>query len=259
VYTWSKATNYSDNEELSSLAFPYPTYWNKNRGLAGYHRGHNVVVYGVMQSPFGKGERWVTTGVGGALLGGWLINPLVTMLSGAPFTVTSGGTLNAFGSTQTADLVHIYHKVNGRPLRTGQTCGQTDLSCHYFDPNAFAAPLITNAATAHYGNTGRNQFIGPGYFSLNLSVIRDFKIKEWATLQVRADAFSLTNTPHFANPNVSCPGNAAAADPTTGSGGLCSTGTNNNFGVITGTAQPGGFFGPDPGNRTLWLGASVKF
>jgi hypothetical protein len=44
-----------------------------------------------------------------------------------------------------------------------------------------------------------------------------------------------------------------------GSGGLCSTGSNNNFGVITGTASPGGFFGPDPGNRTIWLGASLKF
>ena len=259
VYTWSKAINYEDNEDLSSLAFPYPTYWAKNRGLASYNRAQNFVVYGVMQSPFGSGQRWVTTGVGGAILGGWLINPLVSALSGVPFTVGSGGSLNANGSGQTADLVATYHKVNARPLRTGQTCGQTDLTCHFFDASAFAAPLITSAATAHYGNTGRNQFIGPGYFSLNLSVIRDFKIKEYATFQIRADAFSLTNTPHFANPNVTCPGNAAAPGPVAGSGGLCSTGTNNNFGVITGTAQPGGFFGPDAGNRTIWLGASVKF
>jgi hypothetical protein len=173
--------------------------------------------------------------------------------------VTSGGTLNANGSIQTADLVGTYHKTKGTPLRTGQTCGQTNLSCHFFDASAFAAPLITSNANAHYGNTGRNQFIGPGYFNLNLSVIRDFKIKEYATFEIRADALSLTNTPHFANPNVSCPASATAPGPVAGSGGLCTTGTNNNFGVITGTAQPGGFFGPDPGNRTISLGASVKF
>ncbi len=68
-------------------------------------------------------------------------------------------------------------RVGGR-CGTGQTCAQTDLTCHYFDASAFAAPLITSAATAHFGNTGRNQFIGPGYFSFNLSVIRDFKLWE---------------------------------------------------------------------------------
>jgi hypothetical protein len=259
VYTWSKATNYEDNEDLSSLAFPYPTYWGKNRGLASYNRAQNVEVYGVLQSPFGKGQRWVTTGVGGAILGGWTLNPLISALSGVPFTVTSSASLNANGSTETADLVGTYHKINARPLRTGQTCGQTDPTCHFFDPSAFAAPLITSAATAHYGNTSRNQFIGPGYFSFNLGLIREFKIKEYATFQIRADATSLTNTPHFANPGVSCPGSATTPGPVGGSGGLCSTGTNNNFGVITATAQPGGFFGPDPGSRVIWLGASIKF
>jgi hypothetical protein len=51
----------------------------------------------------------------------------------------------------------------------------------------------------------------------------------------------------------------AVAGTLPGEGGLCSTGSNNNFGVVTGAASPGGFFGPDPGNRTIWLGANVKF
>jgi hypothetical protein len=94
---------------------------------------------------------------------------------------------------------------------------------------------------------------------MNLSVIRDFKLTERFTLQVRADAFSLTNTPPFANPNVSYPGRATTPGPVVGSGQLCSSGSNNNFGVITSTLQPGGFFGPAPGSRTIWLGASLKF
>jgi len=76
---------------------------------------------------------------------------------------------------------------------------------------------------------------------------------------VRGDAFGLTNTPHFANPNVSCPGSATTSGPVGGSGQLCNTGSNNNFGVITGTASPGGFFGQDPGIREVWLGATVNF
>jgi len=259
AWTWSKAISYEDNEELNALTFPYPTFWEKNRGVANFDRTQNLEIFGVLQLPFGRGQRWLQTGVGNWILGGWQINPVISKMSGIPFTVTAGGNLAANGSPQTADLVGQFHLTNGKPPRTGQTCAQTDPTCHFFDPGAFAAPLITSAANAHYGNTNRNEFRGPGYFNMNLSVIRDFKLTERFTLQVRADAFSLTNTPHFANPNVSCPGSATTPGPVAGSGQLCSSGSNNNFGVITSTLQPGGFFGPDPGNRTIWLGASLRF
>ena len=259
AYTWSRAIDYSDNEDLSSLSFPYPTYWEKNRAAAGFDRTNNIEVWGIFVLPFGPGQRWMQSGVGGHILGGWMINPIVSNMSGVPFTVSAGGNLAANGSGQTADLVGKYKLLHGKPPRTGVTCAQGNPTCSYFDPSAFAAPLITSTATAHYGNTNRNEFRGPGYFNMNLSVLRDFRVKEKVTISVRADAFSLTNTPHFGNPNATCPASATTPGPVAGSGGLCNTGTNNSFGVITGTAQPGGFFGPDPGNRTMWLGASVKF
>ena len=259
VYTWSKAMSYADNEDLGGLAFPYPAYWSKNYAPASFDRTNNLEISGVMALPFGKDGPWLKTGFAGSILGGWLINPVISAMSGVPFTVGAGGNLNANGSGQTADLVGHFHLTHGRPPRTGVTCALGDPSCEYFAPSSFAAPLITSAATAHYGNTNRDEFRGPGYFSANLSVVRDFKVKEWATLEVRADAFGLTNTPHFANPNSSCPASATTPGAIGSSGQLCSTGTNNNFGVITGGAQPGGYFGPDPGNRTVWLGASVKF
>jgi outer membrane receptor protein involved in Fe transport len=259
AWTWSKAIDYEDNEDLSSLAFPDPAFWSKNRGLASYDRTHNIEAYSVFELPFGKSEPWAKSGIGNAILGGWQINPIVSIMSGVPFTVSAGGNLNANGSGQTADLVAPFKLAHGKPLRTGATCAQTDLTCHYFDPSVFAAPLITSAATAHYGNTNRDEFRGPGYFNMNLSVIRNFRLTERFTMQFRADAFGLTNTPHFANPNTSCPGNAAAVGTIAGEGGVCNTGSNNNFGVITGTASPGGFFGPDSGARTIWFGANLKF
>lgn len=76
---------------------------------------------------------------------------------------------------------------------------------------------------------------------MNLSVARQFKLTERFGLQFRADAMSFTNTPHFNNPNAT----VGAA----------------NFGVITSTLKPPGqgFFGNDPGNRILWLGARLTF
>ncbi|PYY01737.1 MAG: hypothetical protein DMG63_02685 [Acidobacteria bacterium] len=130
----------------------------------------------------------------------------------------------------------------------------SDLSCRYFDPSAFAAPLITSNANAHLGNTNRNEFRGPGYFGMNLSLARQIKLTERFAVQLRADAINFTNTPHFANPTANnCPANATL-------GAVCNTGSpTSTFGAITGGLQPGGFFGPDHGARQIWLAARVIF
>jgi hypothetical protein len=57
VWTWSKALDYEDNEELNSLNFPYPAYWQKNYGPATFDRTQNIEGYGVFQLPFGKGQQ----------------------------------------------------------------------------------------------------------------------------------------------------------------------------------------------------------
>jgi hypothetical protein len=54
---------------------------------------------------------------------------------------------------------------------------------------------------------------GPGYFDLDSSLFRNFKIREYLTFQFEANVFGLTNTPHFGNPtsdiNSSSFGNVA--------------------------------------------------
>jgi len=267
VWTWSKATDYQGNEELAALKFPHPDFWWKDRAVADFDRTHNIRIYGIFQMPFGKGQPWLQTGVANHILGGWQVSPVISYLTGLPFTVTgSGSALNANGSQQTADLVGKFHLHQGKPKRNGQTCTPGDPSCSYFDPTAFAQPFICPdtdptkcpvQAPAHYGTSGRNQFRGPGYFAMDLSLARNFKLNERFTFQFRADAFGLTNTPHFANPNAGCNSSAAVLDPNTGSGQLCNS--TANFGVITNTLQPGGFFGPDPGTRSIWLAAKLLF
>ena len=79
----------------------------RNKGLAGYDRTHNFQAYWAYNLPFGKDERWATSGWTGAVFGGWQLNGIWTIMSGTPIYIVqnSGFNLNAAGSAQVPDLV----------------------------------------------------------------------------------------------------------------------------------------------------------
>jgi hypothetical protein len=54
--------------------------------------------------------------------------------------------------------------------------------------------------TARFGNAGANSLRGPGVKDLNATLQRTFNIRERLHLELRGEAFNVTNTPHFANP-----------------------------------------------------------
>ena len=75
-----------------------------------------------------------------------------------------------------------------------------------------------------YGDTGRNQFRGPGFWTLNMSVFRTFPLSSRAKLQFRVEGFSLANQPQWSNPVNSVTSGSfmritsTRGDPTTGGG-----------------------------------------
>ncbi len=250
VYTFSKAINWTDNEEESTvfggqggfLFWPYPTYRDRNKGLATYDRTHNFQFYGTYQLPFGKSQKWATSGLAEKLAGGWQTNWLLSYLSGTPFSIVGGGTqVNAPGNQQTADQVGpstILGGVGPAPV-TGASvsCAPTDKSCHYFDPAAFAA---VPSGQIRFGNTGRNILRGPGFFNLDASIFRNFSITERVKLQIRAEMFGVTNTPHYGLPGTDVTNPA-------------------QFGVITSTLNLAGRGTGTGGERQTWFSARVTF
>ena len=118
------------------------------------------------------------------IAGGWQVNGIMSLVSGTPFTVSSSLTaLNSPANAQTANQVLPTVDIYG---------GITP----YFNPKAFAAPVGAGV----FGNTGRDILRGPGYFNLDSSIFRSFRINERFKLQFRTEAFGTTNTPHFGNP-----------------------------------------------------------
>ena len=235
AYTFSKAIDYEDDEEINFILFPFPAYWPRNRALAGFDRTHNFEAYGVYALPFGSGQKFATSGILGAIAGGWQLNWVLSAMSGTPLTVTDSGAgataLNAPGNTQTVNLVAPVQILNNRPQ---SSC--SSLSCAYFNPASFAS--VT--APGVLGDFGRNSIRGPGYFNLDASLMRNFKLTELFTFQLEADAFGVTNTPHFNNPNS----NISAS----------------NFGAITSTlVTTNASLGGSGGQRQWWFGGKLIF
>jgi hypothetical protein len=68
------------------------------------------------------------------------------------------------------------------------------------DPAGFAAP-----GPGLLGNSGRNAFIGPGFYNVDLSVVRRFGLHwlgEGGRLNLRADFFNVLNHANLSNPNA---------------------------------------------------------
>ena len=223
AYTWSKTLNYQSGDDGGLLFF---AQLRRNYAPADFERRHNYEQSFTYELPIGRGHRYFSSGPAQLVLGGWKASGIVSVVSGTPFTVNAnGGSLNTPGTTQTANLVGPYRVLHG-----------IGASNRWFDASAFAQP--TGIVT---GNTGRNQFYGPGYVQDNLSLFKSFPLFREASLETRIDAFQLSNTPQFASPNT---GTLSAS----------------NFGTITTTLGSGqGSVNGVGGGRSLQASAKITF
>jgi hypothetical protein len=243
LYTWSKAEDFEDNEELNGTSWPYPAYFAKNKARAGFDRKYNFEAYWVYNLPFGKGQHMATHGIASYLAGGWTLSGVLSRLAGQPFTLTDSGAgnsaLNDNGTnTQTVNLNGNFKITNGLPpwSSSSTVCGAGATTCRYFDPST-----VARVTTATFGTQGRNWVVGPGYFDVDANLQREIKLRSYLTFQFEAQAIGLTNTPHFGNPT----GDINSA----------------NFGIITGELQGtnAGGLGGSQGERLWFFGGKFIF
>ncbi len=107
TYTYAKSNGYT-----SQIAIPYD--FGLNYGpLAGIAH-HAVGITIIADSPFGKGKKYLQTGLAGKVLGNWQFDAVSILRSGTPFTVTASNTsLNASGSTQFGNCLTTPQKLGG--------------------------------------------------------------------------------------------------------------------------------------------------
>jgi hypothetical protein len=220
AYTLSKSMNEADNDGRTSYAsYQHPLELHRNWARAGFDRTHNLQMGFVYQLPWQSTDGGYNEGLLKAILGDWQLNGVFAAFSGTPFTVTASGTvLNTPGVTQTADFDGDFNVL-----------GNIGASGKWFDPAAFSQP-----AGVRLGNTGRNQFRGPGGWTLDASLFRSFPLGGERRLELRVEGGNILNHPIFGNPNGSI--------------------TAGTFGQITGIVGGGSYI-----ERNVKLGLRFTF
>jgi hypothetical protein len=134
--------------------------------------------------------------------GGWQINGIVSVQSGSPFNVSFGstdwanvGVPQSSGAPQRPNYVHTPRETCNKQTLLSEPYGTSTVSC--VDVTAYAAPTRFT-----YGNLHRYDLHGPGSWSNNLSLFKNFKIHEQTNFQLRLEAFNAFN-----HANLGTPGN----------------------------------------------------
>jgi hypothetical protein len=235
AYTYSKALGYVNegSNTINSTVGGLQNYIGNIRGnyapLA-FDRRHTIVQSLIYELPFGKGKPLLRSGLGSKLLGGWQVSTVLTVMTGLPLNITGGSTLNAPGNTQVPDVTGPFVILHG--VGSSQPWFNVTPSNVVNNVPQCRGPFCQTAVGV-LGDAPRRAFSGPGFFNLDASVFRRFPIRERMSMELRGEAFSVTNTPQFDKPNQGF-----------------STSTASNFGYVTNTIG---------GNRSVQLGAKLIF
>jgi hypothetical protein len=199
-YTLGRARDYANENGGIGTPIDFELSW----GRANYDRLHNYVLTGIYELPWGPGQRWMSTGILGRIIGGWQLSGVFVAQSGVPLTITaSDSLLNTPGNTAFANL-NGEHRVIG-DLGPGR---------QYFDTSVYSQP-----AGGTQGNLRRtNGPEGPGFWSLDGSLVKRVQIGGARYAEFRIDAYNLPNAVRWGNPSTGF-----------------STAAGNTFGQVTGT------------------------
>jgi hypothetical protein len=200
--TWSK--NY-DNSYASGSANAFNTFsgstppgqpqdvYNLNREWSLASVDTPITVGGAFtyELPFGTGKKFLNSSkLVDYAIGGWKLNAVTTYRTGFPLFVYQTNNNSVIGTGEQ------------RPNATGVSpavSGSVESRVFgYINPAAFStAPAFT------FGNISRSlDYRGPGMKNWDVSLFKDFKIRERLSGQFRAEALNATNSPLFANPNT---------------------------------------------------------
>ena len=185
-YTWSHAIDNVPLEFGGGTAGPQPQdprYLYLERADSIIDIRHRLTVSYLWELPFGKGKTFLNHG--GPIdwiLGNWQTNGILTAQTGLPFSPVLQTSTTNTGTSSRPDII--------APVTYPGTLQQ------WFSVSSYGIP-----AQYTYGDAGRDTLRGPHRTNLDLSLFKNFVIKEQTRFEFRAEAFNVLNHPQFGLPN----------------------------------------------------------
>lgn len=187
-YTWSKSIDLACSDTVNKTGCILENWYDPqmDRSVSGFDLTDMFSASVLYQLPFGSGRMYNLHGrLMNAVAGGWQLNGITYLSSGTPYSVT----------------------VNGDIENTGNVIDQADLVGTPNPPQRSASEWINKAAFQSppadtYGTFGRNALRSNWYRDVDLSMFKNFPLKESAYLQFRADAFDAFNDVVFDAPTA---------------------------------------------------------
>ncbi len=208
-FTYSKAIdNVGQVLETTNGGSPNPQDINNpqnDRGASSFDQRFNNTTSLVWTSPFGKGRRFMKDMPAAldAVIGGWEVGGTISLFSGQPVNIRYGDTQAFLSDGQPDFLGNVALRPNyvGGDLVLPSSDPRRQQLQQYLNPDAVAIP----AATAPFGNLGRNVVYGFPLYQTDISLQKNFRIpviNEQSRLQFRAELFNVFNRTNFTAPIV---------------------------------------------------------
>lgn len=188
-YTWAKSLDNGGGSLSNASGNGAPQFSgdiNAEKGRSQFDVRHRFAAHAIYELPFGRGRRFAgnADGFANALISGWQLANIIVAESGQSMTP-----LLPIDQSNTGVN-------NDRPNQVGDPNAGPRTPDRWFNVDAYEMqPFGT------FGNAARGGIDGPGYFTVDLSAIKNTKLTERLSLQFRAEAFNLFNRANFDLPS----------------------------------------------------------
>jgi hypothetical protein len=170
-----------------------------DRGPSDFDKTHVFVTSYVYQAPsFKKMNAFARQ-----FLGSWELSGILSAQSGRPLTIYAGQDQSRTGIGQDrAQQISSVAYAKG-------PCGTSTPCLHWLNSAAFTLPGVGT-----FGNVGKGQFRGPGFWNWDMGVFKNFPIRDALAVQFRGELFNTFNHSNFALPNTGALGQSPVTTTT---------------------------------------------
>jgi hypothetical protein len=234
-YVWSRALEHSNPvengamnaQDFGVLGKPFTLFNNKYGAIGGglneeygpmdQNHDSNAAISGMWTVDYFHGSNQFVK----ELVNGWQISPIVYLVSGGPFTVSTGSNLNDDSQNQNRPNINPAGPSPKLDPHRCRVCGFTGQSLSsvvtqwfngqaYSAANPTAASFIGNGPGAAGGqgpggadgNVTRDSLTGPGLKDMDAALLRNINFEGGVVFQFRVEVTNVMNWVSLSNPSA---------------------------------------------------------